>query len=151
MTTTSTVAGIRISHPDRVIYPAYTRAPRVGGMSALDDQSMAGVIMWVPGSLLFLIPAIVLTIRFLSPAVSIVEQSPKRPRPQLPPHRAFDLLHIPLVGAFLRAHAGRRALQLLLLAIAIAVIVDGFTDSSTNLAGVLPWTYWRAFTVSSSL
>src|SRR5262249_41670967 len=60
--------------------------------------------------------------------------------------RRFDLLSVPLLGPFLRAQAGRRFLQITLLIIAIAVIVDGLFGpqiSSANLAGVLPWTYWR--------
>jgi len=49
----STLAAIsRFS--DRVIYRAYEAVPRVWDISALADQSIAGVIMWVPGSLVFL-------------------------------------------------------------------------------------------------
>jgi ferredoxin len=54
------------------------------------------------------------------------------------------------MGPFLRARLGRRFIQAILFIIAIAVIVDGLTGpqvSATNLAGVLPWTYWRAFVV----
>ena len=45
-----------LAFSDRVIYPAYEAAPRVWGVSALEDQSIAGAIMWVPGSLAFLLP-----------------------------------------------------------------------------------------------
>ena len=41
---------------DRVIYPAY--AARLGTITALEDQSVAGAIMWVPGSLVFLVAAV---------------------------------------------------------------------------------------------
>jgi cytochrome c oxidase assembly factor CtaG len=41
---------------DRVIYRGYESAPQLWGVSALEDQSLAGVIMWVPGSLAFLVP-----------------------------------------------------------------------------------------------
>lgn len=44
-----------------VVYRTYEIAPRIGGMSALDDQSPAGAIMRVPGSIAFLIPAFILT------------------------------------------------------------------------------------------
>jgi cytochrome c oxidase assembly factor CtaG len=47
-----------LTFSDRVIYPAYAAIPRAGSISALDDQSMAGVIMWVPGSLVFLFAAV---------------------------------------------------------------------------------------------
>ena len=45
-------------------------------------------------------------------------------------------------------------MQAVLFIIAIAVIVDGLFGpqvSSANLAGVLPWTYWRAFVVIALL
>jgi len=54
----NTVLAAILTFSDRVIYPAYATAPRAGAISALDDQSMAGVIMWVPGSLVFLFAAV---------------------------------------------------------------------------------------------
>jgi cytochrome c oxidase assembly factor CtaG len=47
-----------LAFSDRVIYPAYEAAPRLWGVSALEDQSIAGAIMWVPGSLAFLLPVL---------------------------------------------------------------------------------------------
>jgi len=54
---------------DRVLYPLYELHDR-GRVAALDDQVLAGVIMWVPMSLAYLVPAVLLTIRLLSPAAS---------------------------------------------------------------------------------
>ena len=54
----NTVLAAILTFSDRVIYPAYATIPRAGAISALDDQSMAGVIMWVPGSLVFLFAAV---------------------------------------------------------------------------------------------
>jgi cytochrome c oxidase assembly factor CtaG len=51
---------------DRVVYPTYAAAPRVLGMSALEDQAAAGAIMWVPGSFVFFIPMLWITIRLLT-------------------------------------------------------------------------------------
>jgi len=51
----------------RVYYPSYLDMPRLGGISAQNDQVAAGMIMWVIGSLAFLIPAVVITARLLSP------------------------------------------------------------------------------------
>lgn len=45
-----------LTFADRVIYPAYETVPRRWDISALEDQSIAGVIMWVPGSLAFVAP-----------------------------------------------------------------------------------------------
>jgi cytochrome c oxidase assembly factor CtaG len=50
---------------ERVLYPTYAAVPRLWGISVLDDQAAAGAIMWVPGSLIFLIPVAILVIRWL--------------------------------------------------------------------------------------
>jgi putative membrane protein len=34
-----------------VLYPWYTAAPRMWGLSPLDDQQLGGLLMWVPGNL----------------------------------------------------------------------------------------------------
>lgn len=46
------------------LYPWYEAAPRVFNMSALDDQQMGGLIMWVPGMLMFWIVITVLFFRW---------------------------------------------------------------------------------------
>ena len=50
---------------ERVLYPTYAAVPRFWGISVLDDQAAAGAIMWVPGSVIFLIPVAMLAIRWL--------------------------------------------------------------------------------------
>ena len=45
---------------DHVLYPTYQSVPRLWGISAISDQVTAGAIMWVPGSIVFLAPAVVL-------------------------------------------------------------------------------------------
>ena len=50
---------------ERVLYPSYAAVPRLWGISVLDDQAAAGAIMWVPGSVIFLVPVAVLAIRLL--------------------------------------------------------------------------------------
>ena len=52
---------------DRVLYPFYEMPNGATAAGALDDQVLAGVIMWVPMSLAYLVPAVLLTIRLLSP------------------------------------------------------------------------------------
>jgi cytochrome c oxidase assembly factor CtaG len=51
----------------RVLYPSYASLPRFDGISAIDDQIIAGAIMWVPGSILFLVAAIAIVIGVLRP------------------------------------------------------------------------------------
>jgi cytochrome c oxidase assembly factor CtaG len=52
----NTVLSALLTFSDQVLYPHYLQVPRLGGLSALEDQSGAGVLMWVPGSLVFLVP-----------------------------------------------------------------------------------------------
>src|SRR5258705_1533798 len=51
---------------DRVVYPTYETAPRITGLTALEDQAAAGAMMWVAGSVFFLIPVGLITIELLS-------------------------------------------------------------------------------------
>jgi ferredoxin len=55
-----------LTFSDHVLYPTYLAAPRLFGTTALSDQSCAGLIMWVPGSLVYLIPAALISIKYLS-------------------------------------------------------------------------------------
>jgi putative membrane protein len=52
---------------DRVVYPSYVAAPRLFGISPLEDQAIAGALMWVFGTFVYTIPAVVITVRLLSP------------------------------------------------------------------------------------
>jgi cytochrome c oxidase assembly factor CtaG len=47
-----------LTFSDRIWYPTYAALPRPFGFSPLQDQAAAGAIMWVPGSLVFLIAAV---------------------------------------------------------------------------------------------
>src|SRR5262252_3249504 len=53
-------------HVEHLLYPTYLTVPRLWGISALDDQIAAGVIMWVPGSLAYLVPVGLLVMQLLS-------------------------------------------------------------------------------------
>lgn len=50
----------------RLLYPSYAAVARPFGWSALADQSAAGAFMWVMGSIVFLIPALAITMQLLS-------------------------------------------------------------------------------------
>ncbi len=57
---------------------------------------------------------------------------------------------MPLVGRFLKWRHARLALQLPLLLLALAVMIDGWRGpgvSAKNLAGVLPWIHWRGLLI----
>ena len=67
----NTALSAMLTFSSHVLYPSYEHAPRLAGVLPLDDQALAGVIMWVPGSIAYLIPAMLLTIELL--------QRPQRP------------------------------------------------------------------------
>jgi putative membrane protein len=48
------VIGMIITYADEVLYPAYETAPRMWGLSPLEDQLIGGLIMWIPGSLIYI-------------------------------------------------------------------------------------------------
>lgn len=55
----------------RLLYPTYGEIARPFGLSALNDQVAAGAFMWVCGSMVYLIPAVLITVQMLgSPARS---------------------------------------------------------------------------------
>jgi cytochrome c oxidase assembly factor CtaG len=51
----------------RVLYTPYLTFPRLGAISAVSDQVLAGVVMWFVGGFGFVIPAIFLVAKLLSP------------------------------------------------------------------------------------
>ncbi|HVQ76163.1 MAG TPA: cytochrome c oxidase assembly protein [Candidatus Binatia bacterium] len=63
----NTLLSAWLTFSDRVVYPAYAEVARPWGIAALRDQAAAGVLMWIPGSIAFLIPAAWLVVRALSP------------------------------------------------------------------------------------
>src|SRR5262249_6821518 len=74
----NTIFAAFLTFSERLLYPAYARVPRLGGLSPIDDQTAAGVIMWVPASVVFLVPAAVITARVLSARAPLMR--PRAPR-----------------------------------------------------------------------
>jgi cytochrome c oxidase assembly factor CtaG len=60
---------------NHLLYPLYAMAPRIGGINPLDDQVVAGAIMWVPGSMFFVIPAALILMRQLQPQRNLIPGS----------------------------------------------------------------------------
>ena len=52
---------------DRVVYPVYFSMPRHFGFSVLEDQQCAAALMWTCVTLVYLVPAAILSTRLLSP------------------------------------------------------------------------------------
>jgi cytochrome c oxidase assembly factor CtaG/polyferredoxin len=177
----NTALSALLTFSGRVFYPYYLQVPRLGGLSPLDDQSAAGVLMWVPGSLAFLVPLFGIGNQVLlgqkkdwvarrqrDRVTGSVSAGTRVPLPVLqslpapvilsPGHPGtlsyFDLLRVPLLARFLKWRHARLALQLPLLALAAVLIVDGLRGpqmGAMNLAGVLPWIHWRGLLILSLL
>jgi len=146
---------------DRVLYETYQMAPRLWGISALEDQAKAGAIMWVPGSAAYIVAAVILAVRILGGTRGVRPSDRLRPAPAAAASPIVrkrmkgteDLLALPVLR-LLRYKHSRRVLQAAMLVLAVGIVVDGFLGpqvSPINLAGVLPWTHWRALSVIALL
>jgi len=69
--------GAFLTFCDRVLYPSYASGPMIFNASPLEDQVFAGALMWVLGTFVYTVPAVILTVRFLSgnTAVSLHENA----------------------------------------------------------------------------
>jgi cytochrome c oxidase assembly factor CtaG/ferredoxin len=166
----NTILSAVLTFADAPLYSYYALRPRLGNISPLEDQRAAGVLMWVPGSIAYLVPLFAIGIRLLAGGPGAEKRRP-RPRSDRTPRESavkglalpiigqplrraepalLDLLRVPLVGRFLRWRHARLAMQIPLLLLAGLIIYDGFCGpaiSATNLAGVLPWIHWRGLVV----
>jgi cytochrome c oxidase assembly factor CtaG/polyferredoxin len=158
----NTALAALLTFSGRLLYPHYASVPRLWGISALEDQAMAGVIMWVPGSLAYLVPMIWIGFRLLygrrrTHVPQQAEHLPLEGRISLPlitpqpvAETHWDVLRLPLVGRFLKWRHARLSLQIPLFLLAALVIWDGLMGPQVapmNLAGVLPWIHWRGLVV----
>jgi cytochrome c oxidase assembly factor CtaG len=161
----NTALAALLTFSDRLLYSYYAEVPRLAGLSPLDDQAAAGVVMWVPGSVAFLVPLFAIGVQLLSGEGTrmrgqATETLPRRISLPLltssltPAPRAlnlgFDLLRVPLLGPFLKWRHARICLQVPLFLLAAVMIYDGLHGpqvGAMNLAGVLPWIHWRGLVI----
>jgi cytochrome c oxidase assembly factor CtaG len=163
----NTALSALLTFSDRVLYPYYAEVPRLAGLSPLDDQAAAGVLMWVPGSVAFLLPLFAIGVQLLTGGKADREtgrQGDKETRrmgfrvslPLVTQSCApvslsgFDLLRLPLLGRFLKWRHARVCLQVPVLLLAAVMIYDGLRGpqvGAMNLAGVLPWIHWRGLVI----
>ena len=61
---------------DRVVYTSYLSAPQLLTASPLQDQEWAAALMWVSVTIIFLVPAVVVTIQILSPGSANLTAQP---------------------------------------------------------------------------
>lgn len=164
----NTLLAALLTFSNRVLYPHYAALRPLGGGTALEDQAAAGVLMWVPGSIAFLLPlawigfdllaggsnrARAIAVSRPKPGGILMNSASQRWQRGVRANSArqrLDLLRLPLVGRFLRWRRARLVMQLSALALAVVIAVDGICGpqaSPMNLAGVLPWIHWRAIVV----
>jgi len=55
--------GVTISLAESPIYPYYLGVPRLYAISVMDDQMIAGLIMWIPGTMMYIAAALILVAR----------------------------------------------------------------------------------------
>jgi cytochrome c oxidase assembly factor CtaG len=54
---------------ERVAYPVYFSMPRHSGLSVMEDQQFAGALMWTCVTLIYLVPAAIVSTGLLSPRI----------------------------------------------------------------------------------
>ncbi len=57
--------GVWLAFNSNVIYSYYEAVPRLWGIDAVTDQRIGGVIMWIPGSMMFMLAALILAAQYL--------------------------------------------------------------------------------------
>ena len=54
MTIPMSIVAIFITYADSILYTSYAYAPRIFGISPMEDQILGGLVMWIPGGFFFL-------------------------------------------------------------------------------------------------
>jgi cytochrome c oxidase assembly factor CtaG/polyferredoxin len=156
----NTVLSALFAFSSRPLYSWYATGPRFWNIAPLADQATAGVLMWVPGSVVYLLPLFAIGVRLLLGGDDFAPEAVRSPAPRngegerkerlplqgapasrlslplidpaKPAPAGFDLLRLPLLGPFLRWRHARFALQLPLFLLAALVIYDGLTGPQTG-------------------
>jgi putative membrane protein len=59
-----------LAFSDRVVYPMYLSAPRLFGLSVLEDQQCAAALMWTCITFVYIVPAVIICWKQLAPRTS---------------------------------------------------------------------------------
>ena len=81
------VVAVYITYSQTLLYPAYSAAPRILGLSPMQDQLLGGLIMWIPGGLIFFGVITVIFFRWQSHGAEDTQASAQvdwRPAPPTP-------------------------------------------------------------------
>jgi putative membrane protein len=78
VTVPMSLVSVYIVYATSVLYPSYAAAPRIAGLSPLEDQRLGGLIMWIPGGLVFLV---IMTVIFFRWSATYAEDGSDHPAP----------------------------------------------------------------------
>lgn len=70
--------GVLLTFTDRPLYQTYQEVERIWGLSVVGDQQLGGLVIWVPGGLLFLIPLIGVLVQLLRQEEASANQTTQR-------------------------------------------------------------------------
>ena len=114
---------------DRVLYPSYATVPRLFAFSAQQDQAAAGAIMWVVGSLAFVVPALVIAVECLQSRTWRAELTPAKRDSSA--SKLLELAQrLALRNGFLRRRLGSRIAESVSFVLLFAVV--GITLASLS-------------------
>ncbi len=78
----NTILSAALVFADHVLYPSYLDAPQVFGLNPQQDQAAAGALMWVLGSMAFIVPAVLVAVQCLArPPLALQPHRLKKRRP----------------------------------------------------------------------
>ena len=60
------LTGVTIAFATQPIYTYYKSVPRLWGMTLMQDQMLGGIIMWIPGSMMYILSALIIFSRLFS-------------------------------------------------------------------------------------
>jgi putative membrane protein len=60
------VVAVFITYANNLLYPGYSASPRLFGITPMEDQLIGGLIMWIPGGLVFFAVITVIFFRWQS-------------------------------------------------------------------------------------
>lgn len=140
-----------LSFSPRVLYPHYDAAPNLWNITPLEDQALAGAMMWIPTSIAYIAALFWIVAEQMSSG-RVSARRRERHRPIAVFHRSQKQVgpRTSLWAPLLQPRAVRVTLRWVMFGLAAIVIVDGFSGpqiSPLNLAGVAPWIHWRALLV----
>ncbi len=107
---------------DGVLYPSYATQPSLFGFSAQHDQAAAGAIMWVLGSMAYMVPAILIAVECLQRRPSPHEKLPARKLKSVWLDAVFAApQRFSFATGFLRRRLSRRAVEAVWFAVLFAI------------------------------